>query len=283
MLPCHCVRRARRRPTGGLGRCNVFGCNHAWMGLDHSMNGSRIDRHSRGHGHAAPDRALPAGHGPRTRPEPISMCQSPPSLSRVTVQPRLAGCPAPRASRFAHHTPLSCCHAGPLNHRPTHPGYLCMADLPTRNRRPRDVLTSPMLYGEAISLLVYTLPFLEEDLDRNAEHPVLGELHDGFLGQMARSDGFKVNSILILTSTQGTGIFVLVDLALQHHCHLDGASPKSLAAPVASVAMANGAGSGGCNNKRSGAQLLQSMGESFPFISVYPVYPRHFVVYTRLP
>ena len=49
-----------------------------------------------------------------------------------------------------------------------------MADLPTRNRRPRDVLTSPMLYGEAISLLVYTLPFLEEDLDRNAEHPALG-------------------------------------------------------------------------------------------------------------
>ena len=46
---------------------------------------------------------------------------------------------------------------------------------------------------------------------------------------------------------------------------IDTASPKSLAAPVAWVAMANGAGAGGCN-KGSGAQL-QSMGESFPFIT----------------
>ena len=89
-----------------------------------------------------------------------------------------------------------------------------MADPPPRRPAtlPRYVLTSPRLYGEAISLFEPIYTFLEEALDRNAEHPVLGELH-GFLAQMARSDGFKVNSIL-------TGIFVLVGLALQHHVAL---------------------------------------------------------------
>ena len=45
----------------------------------------------------------------------------------------------------------------------------------------------------------------------------------------------------------------------------DTASPKSLAAPVAWVAMANGAGACGCN-KGSGAQLLQSISSSVLFI-----------------
>lgn len=49
------------------------------------------------------------------------------------------------------------------------------------------VLTSPKLYGEAISLFEPIYTFLEEALDRNVEHPVLGELHR-FLG---RTEGFK--------------------------------------------------------------------------------------------
>ena len=55
----------------------------------------------------------------------------------------------------------------------------------------------------------------------------------------------------------------------------DTASPKSLAAPVAWVPWQMGLGGAGGCNKGSGAQLLQSMGESFPSIfRLLPVYSR---------
>ena len=138
---------------------------------------------------------------------------------------------------------------------------------------------------------------MEEALDCNAEHPALGELH-GFLVTKGNPDGAMIPLRDLIRRLQGKldpiGIFVLVHLALQHHLARHRFS-KEFGAPVAWVAMANGAGSGGCN-KGSGAQLLQSMDESFPFISVYitrlfpfiildsgdPVYPQP-LLYARLP